>query len=423
MALEQVFRSSRTLVRLRSGPLGKLLEGFCSWLLAHGFSRRTIRNHLFHVSRLNEYLSEPNSEALESVSSTEVEGFFKAYPLRLRCRNRESREKHLRRVRYSVNRFLHYLRKAERLDIITHQQLYQPLLDAYLTWMRRYQHASEGTLKLRSHSIAQFFRWLGPEATPEGLAGLTAERIEAFFLSYAKSMGRSARRSMQSALRTFLRFCLQQGCIDRSLDLAVPTLRTYKLTTVPHGLSDSEAQQVLGSINHMSPVGRRDYAIVQLLYSYGVRGGQVRALHLEDIDWIKNQILFKASKNGKDSRLPLTPEVGECLLDYLQNSRPPVSSPHVFLTCRAPYHPLPHSSSLSAIVERRIQAAGIELCSKGAHAFRHCFATRMLHKGHSLKAVADVLGHRHLSTTYIYTKVEFNALKQVALEWPQEVGK
>jgi integrase len=169
-------------------------------------------------------------------------------------------------------------------------------------------------------------------------------------------------------------------------------------------------------------VGRRDYAIVQLLYTYGVRGGQVRTLRLEDIDWAQNQILFKASKQGKDSQLPLTAQVGESLLDYLQNSRPPTSYPHVFLTCRAPYHPLPHSSSLSAMVERHIRAAGIELPSKGAHAFRHCFATRMLHKGHSLKAVADVLGHRHLGTTFIYTKVEFNALKQVALEWPQEVS-
>jgi site-specific recombinase XerD len=73
-------------------------------------------------------------------------------------------------------------------------------------------------------------------------------------------------------------------------------------------------------------------------------------------------------------------------------------------------------------VERHIRAAGIELSSKGAHVFRHGFATRMLQKGHSLKAVADLLGHRYLGTTFIYTKVDFNALKQVALEWPQEVS-
>ena len=174
-------------------------------------------------------------------------------------------------------------------------------------------------------------------------------------------------------------------------------------------------------INRNSHVGRRDYAIVLLLYTYGVRGGQVRALRLEDINWAQNQILFKASKHGKDSLLPLTDEVGEGLLDYLQNSRPAYSYPHVFLTSRAPYHPLPRSSSLSAIVDRRIRAAGIQIPRKGAHAFRHCFATRMLQKDHCLKAIADVLGHRHLGTTFIYTKVDFNALRQVALEWPEEV--
>ncbi|MBI5307006.1 MAG: tyrosine-type recombinase/integrase [Planctomycetes bacterium] len=402
-------------------PIGEAFGGVLPLAAGAWLSRWTIRIHLSNLSHLNDYLGSSNNGVRESIKVTDIEDFFKTYPLW--CRNRGAREKHLRRVRTSVNRFLSYLRESGLMDLLAHLEIYQPLLDIYLAWMRRYQNASEGTLKLRSHSIAQFLGWLGSEATPEGLSELTAERIEDFFLSQAKGMGRSARRSMQSALRTFLRFCLRQGYIDRPLDLAVPTLRTYKLATVPRGLSDSEAQQVLGLINRMSPAGRRDYAIVQLLYTYGVRGGQVRALQLKNIDWVKNQILFKASKHGKDSRLPLTPEVGESLLDYLQNSRPLSYSSAVFLTCRAPYHPLPHSNSLSALVQRRIRAAGIELYSKGAHAFRHCFATRMLHKGHSLKAVADVLGHRHLSTTFIYTKVEFNALKQVALEWPQEVGK
>jgi site-specific recombinase XerD len=325
-------------------------------------------------------------------------------------------------VGYSVNRFTDYLRQRGLFDSLVKSPIYQPLLDAYLQWMRRYQHASEGTLEVRRHSMTQFLQWLGTEATPEGLFRLTAERIEKFFLSYAQSMGRSARHSLQSALRSFLRFCLHQGYIERPLDLAVPTLRTYKLATVPRGLSDTQAQQVLRCIHRNSHAGRRDYAMVQLLYTYGVRGGQVRALRLEDIDWAKNEILFKASKHGKDSRLPLTAHVGEPLLDYLQHCRPCSSYPHVFLTCRAPYHPFAHSSSVSAIVERHIRAAGIEISSKGAHAFRHCFATRMLHQGHSLKAIADLLGHRHLGTTFIYTKVDFNVLKQVALEWPQEVS-
>jgi len=399
--------------------LGKLLEGFCNWLLEHGFSRWTIRNHLFNLSHLNEHLGGQRTEVLDSLSSRDIAGFFKAYPFL--CQRRGAMEGHVRRLRYSINRFLDYLCDSGLFNPLSGQEIYQPILDAYLKWMRDCQHASEGTVGVRCHSITQFLEWLGPDAILEGLSKLSSDRIEDFFINYAQSMGRSARRSMQSALRTFLRFCLHNSYIEYSLELAVPTLRTYKLATVPRGLSDTQAQQVLRCINRNSHVGRRDFAILQLLYTYGVRGGQVRALRLEDINWAQNQILFKASKHGKDSRLPLTAEVGEALLDYLQNSRPAYSYPHVFLTSRAPYHPLPRSSALSAIVDRRIRAAGIQIPSKGSHAFRHCFATRMLHKGHCLKAIADVLGHRHLQTTFIYSKVDFNALKQVALEWPKEV--
>jgi len=419
MALELVFECPRTLRSLRVGPLGKLLGGFCNWLLSHGYRRGTIRTHLSNVSHLNKHLASQRSGFSGSLSSKDIDGFFKAYSLV--CRSRGGLEGHVRRVRFSINRFIDHLREFELFDPSSGQEIYQPLLEAYLNWMRHYQHASEGTLGVRCHSISQFLEWLGPDATPEGLSKLSSDRIEDFFISYVQSMGCSARRSMQSALRTFLRFCLHSGYVEQSLEYAVPTLRTYKLATVPRGLTDTQAQQVLRCINRNSHAGQRDYAIVLLLYTYGVRGGQVRALRLEDINWEQNQILFKALKHGKDSRLPLTPEVGESLLDYLQKSRPSYSYPHVFLTSRAPYHPFPHSSSLSAIVERCIQAAGIELPSKGAHAFRHCFATRMLHKGHSLKEIADVLGHRHLGTTFIYTKVEFHALRQVALEWPQEV--
>jgi site-specific recombinase XerD len=352
------------------------------------------------------------------VTANDIEGFFKAYASQ--CRNQGSLQGHLRRVRWSINRFTDYLGDKGLFDPLVSVPIYQELLDGYLRWLRRYRHVADGTLEVRAHSICRFLQWLGPQATAQGLARLTAESIETFFLSYAQTMGQSARRSMQAALRTFLRFCLHQGYIEYPLERAVPVLRTYKLSTVPRGLSQQQAQKVLDSVDSTTNTGRRDYAILQLLYTYGVRGGQVRALRLEDIHWAENQILFRASKNGKDTLLPLSLEVGQSLLDYLRQARPRCSYPQVFITCRAPYHPLARSGSLSSIVMRYIRAAGINVSSRGAHAFRHGFATRMVNKGYSLKAVADVLGHRHLSTTFIYTKVDFNALKQVALDWPQE---
>ena len=421
MRLEQAFSYPETLKKLRSGPLGALLDGFCTWLLTHGFHRSIVRKHLSNVSHLNQHLGRSGVTAGKMLFPKDVDGFFKEYPAW--CRNRGPLEAHLKRVRHSINRFVEYLGEEGLFDPLPHGEIFAPLLAAYLEWMQHYQHAAAGTCELRAQYLTVFLRRLGPEATPQGLAKLSPERVEAFFLTYAQKVGKAARRSMQSALRTFFRFCLYKGYVREPLDLAVPTLRTYKLASVPAGVTEAQARQILQCIDRKTAVGRRDYAIIQLLYTYGVRGSQVRALRLEQIDWAQNRIFFAASKCGKDSCLPLTPEVGQSLLDYLQNARPPSSDPQAFLTSRAPYHPLPRSSSLSAIIECRIRAAGIEIPSKGAHVFRHGFATRMLAQGQPLKAIADVLGHRYLGTTFIYTKVDFSALKQVALEWPKEVSR
>ncbi len=420
MGVERVFKASWTLCDLRREPLGSLLDDFCDWLLDRGFALGTVRMHLGRMLHLNRWLAECGWSGANGLSQNECEGFLAAYPGR--CCHRGRLEDHLKRMGHSLSRFVEFLRQRGLFDPLAEAPVYQPLLDDYLRWMREHQHAAEGTLELRGLGVARFLASLGENAATERLAELNADDIESFFIEYAEGRARASRRSMQAALRTFLRFCFHQGYIRQRLDHAVPTLRTYKLARVPRGLTEAQAHAVLESVECNTDVGRRDYAILTMLHTYGVRGGQVRALRLDDIHWPQDQILFRATKGGKDSLLPLTAEVGDSLLAYLRKGRPPSSFREVFLTCRAPYHPFLASSSLSEIVRRHIRALGLELPSKGAHAFRHAFATRMVADGHPFKAVADVLGHRYLSTTFIYTKVDFKALSQAALEWPKEVG-
>ncbi len=418
MGLERVVRAPYTIVRLRRQPLGAFLDDFCDWLLAQGFTELTVRLQMGHVSHLNEWMG-ARSRWSGLLSRRQVEDFFRAYPYH--CRNRGPLASHLKAVRHSIHRFVRYLRHKGMFDPEIAAPVYQPLLSAFLAWMRDHRHCADGTVDAHRHNLGKFLQTLGPLATHEGVSALTAERVETFFIDYAHRSGRAARHSMQGALRMFFRFCSFYGYTRQRLDCAVPTLRTYKLAGLPRGLDESQAKAVLRAVDRRSLSGRRDYAILQLLYCHGVRGGQVRALRMDDIRWAEEQILFRSNKNGKDVLWPLTTEVGSSLLDYLKNARPSCPFPEVFLTCRAPYQPLPESSSLSEIVRRRIVAAGIDRYSKGAHAFRHAFASRMVARGFPFKAVADGLGHRHLSTTFIYTKVDFKSLERVALEWPMEV--
>jgi integrase/recombinase XerD len=418
MALEQIFSCPRILARLQTGPLSGLLEGFCQWLIENGFRRGTIRKHLSNVSHFNAYLGTLADTPRKVVTAEDIEGFFRIYPLQ--CRNRGPLEQHLRCVNWSVARFIAYLREKGVYEQSLPQPLYQPLLDAYRTWMQEQRHVCAGTLANRCHYLGGFLHLLGAQATAEGLAQLTGDQVERLFLAQARGMGQAARRSLQSAVRTFVRFCLARGMISQPLDWAVPTLRTYRLSSVPRALSEEQAWKILDAVERSSPVGRRDYAILLLLYTFGVRSGQVRALRLDDIHWSDNRIVFRAMKNGKDAWLPLTEAVGEALLEYLQQARPACACPQLFLTSQAPYRPLRRSSNVAAIVRHYIREAGIDTPCQGAHAFRHGFATRMLSQGHSLKAIADVLGHRSLSTTFGYTKVDFNRLDEVALAWPEE---
>ena len=173
MALEQAWECPATLARSRSGPLGTLLEGFCDSLLEQGFSRWSVRKHLSNLSHLNEHLRRWRRTRLRTITSEDLEGFFRAYPSR--CRHRGSREAHVRQVRWSVNRFVQYLNRRSQFVNLTPQPIYAALRDAYLDWMRRYQHAAPGTLERRAQSVTQFLQWLGPQATADGLLSLNAE--------------------------------------------------------------------------------------------------------------------------------------------------------------------------------------------------------------------------------------------------------
>ena len=163
MGLELVFEAPWTLKDLRAGPLGWLLDDFCDWLLERGFSLYTARTHVGRVLHLNRWLVERDWHWPGVLSRTEIEGFLETYPQR--CRNRGSLEEHLKRIRHSLNRFVEFLSHLDLFDPLLILPLYQPLLNGYLEWMRDHQHASEGTLELRCHSIQLFLKSLGTKAT------------------------------------------------------------------------------------------------------------------------------------------------------------------------------------------------------------------------------------------------------------------
>ena len=156
----------------------------------------------------------------------------------------------------------------------------------------------------------------------------------------------------------------------------------------------------------------RDRAIILLLAVYGLRAGEVAGVRLKDFDWEQERLRIRRPKQRKAQEYPLVRSVGDAVLRYLRKVRPHSAHDEVFLTCRAPYHPM-GSWALWPVVARRLRGMGVKLSHYGPHCLRHACATHLLSRGLSLKEIGDHLGHKHPETTRIYAKVDLVQLRQV----------
>ena len=163
----------------------------------------------------------------------------------------------------------------------------------------------------------------------------------------------------------------------------------------------------------------RDRAILLLLARLGLRAGDIVQLRLRDIDW-KGAWIHVCGKGRRDTRLPLTHEVGQALVTYLKEGRPRTATDVVFVRCRAPFRAFRSHCAVSVIVDRALARARVTRPSRGAaHLLRHSVATSMLRHGASLQDVAALLRHRSIATTQIYAKVDVTALRTIAQPWPE----
>ena len=417
MILEDFFRRPSTIARYRLPPLGPLMDGFCEWLHAQGFSRDVTRRRIWQASHFNQCLRRWGIQDCQDVHGSHAEQFINRHLPHCRCRHgmRCGREGIGSTIR-SVIDFLS--RQGVTSGVLPPDATIPPLLQHYLDYLRCERNLARTTIKSHRTCLVPFLDELG-EPLAERIVHLSPRQVLDFFTRHTCNRAPSLPRQLQGSLRSFLRFCRQEGYLERDLTWAIPPIHSYKLSGVPRGISDGDARKTLAGIDRTTPLGLRDFAIIQLLHTYGVRGSQVRALRLQDIEWRDNRIRFPATKGSKEVVVPLTDEAGNSLLDYLRHGRPTAPYPEVFLIDQAPCRPLRSPSTVSVLVVQHLRQAQVSPPRTGSHVFRHGFATRMLQQGESLKTIADLLGHRHLNSTFIYTKVDLKTLHQLPLDWPE----
>jgi integrase/recombinase XerD len=289
-------------------------------------------------------------------------------------------------------------------------------VQAYQRYLREERLLAEATIANYVPLIRLFLR-ARFGVRPVKLSDLCARDVVQFVQKQARILHLRRAKLLTTALRSFLRYACYLG--DARLDLAtvVPCVANWSMPSIPRGIASSQVRRLLGQIDRSTAVGRRDYAILLLLARLGLRSGEVASLELEDIDW-KAGCLHVRGKSGRRNQLPLLKDVGDAIVDYLRHGRPASHSRRVFLRARAPVRGFLGQSTVGTIVRHALLRHGIEAPTRGAHQFRHGLATEMLRQGASLADIGELLGHKSPETTKIYTKVDLDALRTLALPWP-----
>ena len=176
--------------------------------------------------------------------------------------------------------------------------------------------------------------------------------------------------------------------------------------------------KLLSVIDRGNPSGKRDYAIILLVARLGIRVGDVNRLKFENIDWSKNCISFVQKKTHSPVCLPLLRDVGWAIIDYVQNGRPKIDSPYIFLTHVPPFKNYSDDNHLYATVEKYLILTDIQnrpSKKRGMHSLRHTLANQLQENKETLHTISSALGHTSPDSASAYVKTDIELLRECAL--------
>ena len=396
--------------RLRSGPLGVHVDGFARWLSVQGYGNKTGQAKIRLVADFSRWLDQRHLE-VKDLNEEKVARFLKA-----RKKQRRWRPRH----RQSLIQLLGYLRQADIIagpTVAVSDHPRDQILKQYADYLNDQRGLQQLTID-KYLPVARRFLEARVDAQCLGLGQLQVQDSTGFLLADSAKESPSRTQLTAGVLRSFLGFLTQAGKVATNLAVSVPPVASGRSSRLPQFLETAQVEQLLSSCDQSCPLGRRDYAVLLLVARLGLRAGEVAHLNLEHIDWEAGELYIRG-KSAREDRLPLLPEVGRAIAEYLQRDRPQGPCRRVFLRLQAPHQGFFSASAIAHIVRCALTRAQLQPAHKGAHLLRRSLATQMLRQGATLTQIGQILRHQRAQTTEIYAKVDVVALRALAQPWPR----
>jgi site-specific recombinase XerD len=394
--------------RYRTLPvLGPLLDDWLTWLRGRRYSEFAIRNLTVRAARVCRWLQARRGQALSGLAPSDIRAAYDHF--------------HARRIEVAgtarvLGRFLDERHRlaAEPIDPPTDADR---LLQSFRTYLTDVRGLSPVTVTGHCRRVRAFLQFAKVRWRRNAVTRVTFERVGAFLRRAATTNNRFSQQQIVGSLRTFLRHLFSEGLLRQPLHHQLDQPRTYRLERLPRAWPWEDVAALLRSVDCSTPTGLRDFTLLHLTATYGLRSGEVVRLTLDDIDWRRGTLAIRQTKTGHTLLLPLTAESRVVLARYL------VARPHtdgrreLFLRRPAPAGPL-DPTAVHDILNRRITLSGLPLPRSGSHALRHSLAVHLLRRGASLPAIGATLGHRHAESTGIYLRLAIDDLWEVGLPVP-----
>ena len=292
----------------------------------------------------------------------------------------------------------------------------------FLAYLRLNRNASAHTVRAYDSDLSQFLDEVsaaaGVKPSALGFDALTRDAIRGFLAGlHADGRSRATAARKLAAVRTFLRYLRREGLIDEDAGALVSTPK--REVRMPAHLSEGEMAALIDAASSPTPLGRRDRAMLELVYASGLRVSELVGLDLEDVN-LSARMLRVVGKGGKPRLLPFNGSAASAIKTYLPDrARLVASAPRraasagtreaMFVNYRGGRLT---TRSVDRVVRRYVAASSARL-GISPHALRHSFATHLLQRGADLRAIQELLGHSRISTTERYTHVNAAQLRDV----------
>ena len=414
--LEKYFVRPGTVDRVRASWIGAEIARYVESLDAQGYSWKSIVRRVPLLVEFGEF-----ARARGATVVADLPAHVDAFVAERQRRTRRCDARFVMEVRGPVEQML----RLAILGFVGRGRRHRPQpfadqLAGFYEHLAAERGVASRTIESYEHHLARFESYLDRIGVAE-LSELSPAILTAFVAERAASgLGKASIRDGCGVLRVFLRYAHREGATTADLSGVMDRPQFYRLSTIPRSITWEEVGRVLAGVDRRTPCGKRDWAILLLLVTYGLRGREVAALTLDDIDWKRERLAVPERKAGHSTAFPLSASVGDALVDYLRAGRPQTGSRRVFFRAVAPVEPFT-PAAVSARARHYLIKAEIDVPRPGSHTLRHTCVQRLVDADFALKTIGDFIGHRSTKSTEIYSKVAIEPLREVALGDGEEV--